>query len=470
VGHDNPLVESIIANVGKNAGDPNVPDFSATPHKGKVTVAFVEYGKRNGMSTEDYLAKIRDAVKGIPGATIVIDQEKGGPPTGKPINIELSGDNYEQLVSTSENLIKYLNQKAVAGIEELKSDVLKHKPEVLVKINREKANREGVSTGQIAMEIRTALFGKEISKFRDENDEYDIQLRFQEAQRKNIESLLNSKITYRDMNMGGRMRSIPLSAFTTIEYSDTYGGIKRKNQKRVVTVESNILGGFSNNQVVADIQKVLPDFPQPEGVVINMTGEQEDQAETQNFIGLALMMSIGIILLILVLQFNSISKPIIILTEIIFSIIGVFLGFYIFDMEVSIFMTGIGIVTLAGIVVRNGILLVEFTEVLEKQGMNTFDAIVLAGKTRMTPVLMTASATILGLVPLAIGLNIDFVTLFTEFNPHFFLGGDSVAFWGPLSWTLIFGLGFATFLTLVLVPAMYLLVEKLKARLKKKSI
>ncbi|HAR19266.1 MAG TPA: copper transporter, partial [Cytophagales bacterium] len=307
-------------------------------------------------------------------------------------------------------------------------------------------------------------------KFRDENDEYDIQLRFQEAQRKNIESLLNSKITYRDMNMGGRMRSIPLSAFTTIEYSDTYGGIKRKNQKRVVTVESNILGGFSNNQVVADIQKVLPDFPQPEGVVINMTGEQEDQAETQNFIGLALMMSIGIILLILVLQFNSISKPIIILTEIIFSIIGVFLGFYIFDMEVSIFMTGIGIVTLAGIVVRNGILLVEFTEVLEKQGMNTFDAIVLAGKTRMTPVLMTASATILGLVPLAIGLNIDFVTLFTEFNPHFFLGGDSVAFWGPLSWTLIFGLGFATFLTLVLVPAMYLLVEKLKARLKKKSI
>jgi multidrug efflux pump subunit AcrB len=470
VGQDNPLVESIIANVGKNAGDPNVPDFSATPHKGKVTVAFVEYGKRNGKSTEDYLAKIRDGVKGIPGATIVVDQEKGGPPTGKPINIELSGDNYEQLVSTSESLIKYLNQKAVAGIEELKSDVLKHKPEVLVKINREKANREGVSTGQIAMEIRTALFGKEISKFRDENDEYEIQLRFQEAQRKNIESLLNSKITYRDMNMGGRMRSIPLSAFTTIEYSDTYGGIKRKNQKRVVTVESNILGGFSNNQVVADIQKALPDFPQPEGVVIKMTGEQEDQAETQNFIGLALMMSIGIILLILVLQFNSISKPIIILTEIIFSIIGVFLGFYIFDMEVSIFMTGIGIVTLAGIVVRNGILLVEFTEVLEKQGMNTFDAIVLAGKTRMTPVLMTASATILGLVPLAIGLNIDFVTLFTEFNPHFFLGGDSVAFWGPLSWTLIFGLGFATFLTLVLVPAMYLLVEKLKVRLKKKSI
>ena len=465
VGENNPLVESIIANVGKNAGDPNVPDFAATPHKGKVTVAFVEFGHRNGKSTADYLDKIRNAVKGIPGATIIVDQEKGGPPTGKPINIEVSGDNFEVIIATSENLIKYINQKGVKGIEELKSDVQKHKPEILVKIDREKANREGVSTAQIAMEIRTALFGKEVSKFRDDNDEYEIQLRFKEDQRKDIESMLNSKITFRDMNMGGMMRSIPLSAFTSIEYSDTYGGIKRKNQKRIVNVESNILGGFANNDVVADIQKVLPDFPHSEEVTIKMTGEQEDQAETQNFIGLALIISIGIILLILVLQFNSISKPLIILTEILFSIIGVFLGFYIFNMEVSIFMTGIGVVTLAGIVVRNGILLVEFTEMLENQGMDTHQAIILAGRTRMTPVLMTAMATISGLVPLAIGLNIDFVTLFTDFEPHFFLGGDSVAFWGPLSWTLIFGLGFATFLTLILVPAMYLLVHKLKVKL-----
>ncbi len=465
IGNNNPLVESVIANVGKNAGDPNVPDFTVTPHKGKVTVAFVEFGHRNGKSTAEYLDKIRNSVKGIASATIIVDQEKGGPPTGKPINIEVSGDDYELIIATSEKLIKYINQKGVQGIEELKSDVQKHKPEISVKIDREKANREGVSTGQIAMEIRTALFGKEISKFRDDNDEYEIQLRFKEDQRKDIETLLNSKITFRDMNMGGRVRSIPLSAFTSIEYSDTYGGIKRKDQKRIVNVESNILGGFANNQVVADIQKVLPDFQQPAGVSIKMTGEQEDQAETQNFIGLAMLISICTIFLILVLQFNSISKPLIILTEILFSIIGVFLGFYIFDMEVSIFMTGIGVVTLAGIVVRNGILLVEFTEMLEKEGMDTFEAIVLAGRTRMTPVLMTASATILGLVPLAIGLNIDFVTLFTEFNPHFFLGGDSVAFWGPLSWTLIFGLGFATFLTLILVPAMYLLVDKLKVRL-----
>ncbi len=467
LGTKNSMVESVISNVGKNAGDPNVLDMSTTPHKGKVTVAFVEFSKRNGKSTAEYLSAFRKVVKGIPGATIIVDQEKGGPPTGKPVNIEVAGDDYDELIKTSEQLIRYLNEKGVGGIEELKSDVLKNNPEIVVEIDREKANREGVSTAQIALEIRTALFGKEISKYREDNDEYDIYLRFKEDQRKDIESLLNSKITYRDMNMGGVIRQIPFSSFAKVHYSNTYGGINRKNQKRVITVASNILAGFSNNQVVADIQKALPDFPAPESVSIKMTGEQEDQAETSNFIGTAMLISIGIILLILVLQFNSISKPLIILTEIFFSMIGVFLGFYIFDMEVSIFMTGIGIVALAGIVVRNGILMVEFTEVLEKQGMPTLEAIIHAGRTRMTPVLMTASATILGLVPLAVGLNIDFVTLFTDLNPHLFFGGDSVAFWGPLSWTMIFGLGFATFLTLILVPVMYLLVYKIKLRVYK---
>jgi multidrug efflux pump subunit AcrB len=196
-----------------------------------------------------------------------------------------------------------------------------------------------------------------------------------------------------------------------------------------------------------------------------MGGEQEEQKETGAFLGKALLVALGLIFLILVTQFNSISKPIIILSEILLSLIGVLLGFSIFKMEISIIMTGVGIVALAGIVVRNGILLVEFTEILLKQGMPLKTALVEAGRTRMTPVLLTATATILGLVPLAVGLNIDFVKLFSEGNPHIFFGGDSVAFWGPLSWTMIFGLGFATFLTLILVPVMLYLNEKLKEKI-----
>jgi multidrug efflux pump subunit AcrB len=465
LGSNNPLVESVIANVGKNAGDPSQPDFSSTPHKGRVSVAFVEFAKRNGKSTREYLDKIRDVVKGIPAATIIVDQEKHGPPTGKPINIEIAGDDYTELIATSEELVRFINEQGIQGIEELKSDVLKHKPEIVVDIDRDKASREGISTGQMAMEIRTALFGKEVSKFREDNDEYDITLRFQEDQRDDLDALMNLKITYRDMNMGGQLRSVPLSALATVRYEDTYGGIKRKNQKRLVTVASNVLSGYTANEVVSEIKKALPDFHAPQDVTIAMTGEQEDQKETSDFLGMAMLASIMIILLILVTQFNSVSKPVIIISEIVFSLIGVFLGFGVFQMNFSVVMTGIGIVALAGIVVRNGILLVEFTELLEKAGVSTYEAVIEAGRIRMTPVLMTASATILGLIPLAVGLNIDFVTLFTEFDPKIFFGGDNVAFWGPLSWTMIFGLGFATLLTLFLVPVMYLLVHKLKVKL-----
>jgi multidrug efflux pump subunit AcrB len=289
-------------------------------------------------------------------------------------------------------------------------------------------------------------------------------VRYNESQRNNIDALMNLKITYRDMNMGGMLRSVPLSSVAKLKYSQTYGGIKRKNQKRLVTLGSNVLTGYNANEVVDAVKKAVAKFNLPTTVTTDMTGEQEQQAETGAFLGNAMLISLGLIFLILVTQFNSISKPIIILSEIIFSIIGVLLGFSIFKMDMSILMTGIGIVALAGIVVRNGILLVEFTDILIDNGMEVKEAIIEAGKTRMTPVILTASATMLGLIPLAIGLNIDFVTLFTNGNPHIFFGGDSVAFWGPLSWTMIFGLLFATVLTLVLVPVMLLLSESIKKK------
>ncbi len=456
VGKNNPIVESIIANVAIGAGDPMAGDRAASPNKGKVTVAFVEFAKRNGESTAPYIDKVREAVKGLPGVEITVDKEQNGPPTGKPINIEISGDDFAVLGEVSNQLKRYLDSLQIAGIEELKSDLEASKPELVISVDRERAQREGISTAQIGSEIRAAVFGKEVSKFRDANDEIPIQLRYAEAQRSDVEKLINLRITFRDMNAGGAIRQIPLSSVAKIEYTNSYGSIKRKNQKRVVTISSNVLSGFTANEVVFNINKALVDFDAPEGYTIAMTGEQEEQAETGAFLSNAMLISIGLIFMILVLQFNSINKTLIILSEIVFSIIGVLLGFIITGMPISIVMTGIGVVALAGIVVKNGILIVEYIDVmLEKPGISLKEAIIQAGKIRMTPVMLTAFSTILGLIPLAVGLNIDFGTLFTELNPHIFFGGESVAFFGPLSWTIIFGLTFATFLTLVLVPLLY---------------
>jgi multidrug efflux pump subunit AcrB len=465
LGDNNPLVKSVITNVAVGANEAQ-DDRASYPNKAKVGVAFVKFAERNGQSTAIYLEKIREAVRGIPGVEISVDQEQNGPPVAKPINIEISGENFEELITTSVELKRYLDSLSIDGVEELKSDLQLNKPEVKIDIDRERANREGISTAQIGMALRNAVFGAEVSRFRDDNDDYPIMVRFQEDQRNNIEELKNLIITYRDMNMGGMVRQIPLSSVAEVKYTSTYAAIKRKNQKRVITLASNVISDFNPNEVVANIQREIDNFNRyPETVAINMTGEQEEQAETASFLGFAGLLALALIVLILILQFNSIGRTVIILSEIVFSIIGVLMGLAIFNMEISIVMTGVGIVALAGIVVRNGILLVEFMDILRAQGYSLHDAIVEAGRVRMTPVLLTATATILGMIPLAIGFNIDFVTMFTELDPKIYFGGDNVAFWGPLAWTIVFGLAFATFITLIIVPVMYEMSEQTKARL-----
>jgi multidrug efflux pump subunit AcrB len=352
----------------------------------------------------------------------------------------------------------------VAGIEELKMDVDLQNPEITISVDRQRAMIEGISTAQVGMEIRTALFGKEVSKLKDDEDEYKIQLRSNELQRQNLSDLLNMRITFRDFNTG-QIKQVPISAVAKIDLTSTYGSVKRKNLKRVITLYSNVLQsqGYTPTAVNAELGKVLANFRQkPDDVTISQTGEGEQQAEAGSFLFGALLVALGLILFILVLQFNSISKPIIILTEIIFSVIGVFLGFAISGMEVSVVMTGIGIVGLAGIVVKNGILVIEFADELRSRGMRTREAVIQAGKTRIIPVMLTAIAAILGLIPLAVGLNIDFIAMFEELNPHIFFGGDNARFWKPLSWTIIYGLVFAFFMTLIVVPAMYLMAERLR--------
>jgi multidrug efflux pump len=464
LGENNPIVESVIANVALGASEDQF-DRTTTSNKGKVGVAFVEFGRRNGVNTAEYMDKIREATKGyIPGAEIVVDQEQGGPPTPKPVSVEIRGDDFKQLIRVSSGVKRYLDSLNIAGVEELRSDLIVSKPEISIQVDRDRANREGISTAQIGSEFRTAILGKEATKFKDGEDEIPVTIRLKEDQRENINSVENLNITFRDMNMGGVLRSVPMSALADVKYTTTYGGVRRLDQERIVTISSNITKEFQPTQteVVNAVKSAIANYPTEEGLSVGFAGEDAEFIEAATFLGNSLLISIFIILLILMTQFNSIGKTLIIMTEVVFSIIGVFLGMALTGMDFSVIMAGVGIVALAGIVVRNGILLVEYTDILRAAGKNVHDAIVEAGRIRMTPVLLTATAAILGLIPLAIGFNIDFYTLFAEGNPKIYLGGDSVAFWGPLSWTIIFGLSFATFVTLIILPVMYLLGWQVK--------
>jgi len=460
-GKKNPVVESIISNVAVGANDPTSGDQSSHPELGRIQVSFIEYAERHGVATRPYLDSLRTTLKNIPGAQITVAQEQGGPPTDPPVNIEIASDDFDDLTKTASSLKNYLDSIQVPGVEELKMDVDLTNPEITLNIDREKANIEGLSTYQIGNEIRTAVFGHEVSKVKEGKDEYKIQLRDKEMDKASLTDLLNMNISFRSPT--GTIKTLPIGSFVNVDYTTTVGSVKRKKYKRVITLTSNILSGYTTTTVNQQLSNYIKQFThKPDDVSITQTGESAQQDETFAFLGQALLITLMLILLILVLQFNSISKPVIILTEIVFSIIGVLLGFAITGMNVSIVMTGIGIVGLAGIVVKNGILVIEFADELRARGLKTREAVIQAGKTRIIPVMLTAMAAILALIPLATGFNINFVTLFSNLSPHIYFGGDNTVFWKPLAWTIIFGLAFAFFMTLIMVPSMYLIAERLK--------
>ncbi len=464
LGANNPDVTSVITNVGLGAGDPQNPDKVATPFKSKVTVAFQRFADRKDPQTSKLLKKLQDEFKdGVAGADISVEKEANGPPVGKPINIEITGDDFEVLSALSQKVKIEIEKSGVKGVNELKSDLQLSKPEISLDIDREKMNREGISLGQVAVELRSALFGKEVSKFRDANDDAPIQLRLQEKYRTKVDDLMNLNISYMDFSTGS-FRQVPISSIATLRYTTSFNQINRKNQRRVATLSSDLAEGYSANQVVPDIEKIITNIDKPEGYDIVMTGEQEQQQETGDFLAKAFGIALALMIMIMVTQFNSLAKPLIITGSVLFSLIGVFFGNALFGMKVSVVMTGVGFFSLAGIVIRNGILLIEFIDELRARGKNVEDAIVEGGATRITPVILTAMSAILGLIPLAIGLNIDFETLFSEFNPHFYIGGDNVSFWGPLAWTMIYGLIVATFLTLLVVPSIYMLGVRVKSK------
>lgn len=457
IGRDNPDVESVVSNVAVNAGSDIWSRFTQDK-QAKVTVNFVEYKLRQGpKSTKDYLDELRAELKGIPGAQIRVDRDAMGPSTGMPINIEISGDDIEELIKISSRLEEFIKSLGIQGIEEFKSNMEVNKPEIILNVDRKKANQLGINTAQIGMMIRTSIYGTEVSKFKEGEDEYPIQVRLDKKYRKDIDVLL-SQILRVTSNDGGPPAEIPLSAVADVSYVSSYGGITRIDNKRVITLSSNVLSGYNANEIIRQINRSLPRFRLPEGYSIAFTGEQDFQREVGSYFVKALFIAMALIFLILVGQFNSLSKPAIIIMQIFFSFTGVFLGFSIFGIDISIMMTGMGIIAVAGIVVKNAIIIIDYTDKLIAESEDKLEAVIQGGATRLTPVILTALSTILGLLPLASGVNFNFQTLFTHLDPQFYLGGDNAAFWNPLAWTIIFGLAFATILTLVVVPAMYTII------------
>ena len=480
----NYMVESVVSQVGEGAGNPQTDGGSSAemPHKGKITASMREYKYRKGEDSEILRQKVQAALVGIyPGVLISVEKDANGPPTGAPINIELNGENYEELILTAERMRDYLNTQSISGIDELKIDVNKSKPGMQVLVDRKKAGELGVSAGQVGQQLRGAVFGNKAGIYKKDGEDYDIYVRFNKEDRYNKSAVFNQKITFRDPATG-KIKEIPVSAVARQTNSSGFSAIKHKDVKRVVTVYSALSPGETDaGAVVERIQNSMKSFSNlPEGIKIDYTGQIEEQNKQMTFLIGAFFTGLMLIFFILIFQFNSVSKPGIIMLAIFLSFIGVFGGLVISGAPFVIMMTMVGIISLAGIVVNNGVVLLDYTELLIQRRKiqdgvseaaylpltSLYETVVKAGKARLRPVLLTAITTILGLIPLAIGLNINFFTLFSEFDANIYMGGDNVVFWGPLAKTVIYGLLIATFLTLVVVPILFFLITKFKMRIK----
>jgi len=414
-------------------------------------------------------------VGNYPGVEIEVTKENMGPPTGKAINLEIIGPEFAELVFLADSIQATIKNSGIEGIEGLKMNISTDKPELIVNIDREKARRFGLSTAQIANDLRTGIYGFNATDYKVGEDEYPIMIRLKDEYRYSLSALENMTIAYTD---NGVTSHIPLSAVADFEYSSTFSSIRRKDLDRVVTLYSNVVQGYNPTKVNDEIKEVMATFDMPPGYQYEFTGEQEEQDESFTFLITSLVIAVSLIFLILVTQFNSVIRTIIIIITVLFSTIGVFGGLATFKMPFVIIMSGIGIISLAGIVVNNAIVLVDYTELLRKRRKNELgldedatlpindatECLVQAGKTRLRPVLLTAITTLLGLLPMAIGMNFDFGGFLHNWDPNFYIGGDQSKFWGPLAWTIIFGLTFSTFLTLIIVPVLFRLTSLAQLR------
>jgi len=467
------IIESIVTYVGKrtlNENDPRAIGMRDSPNRARININFFEFEKRNGINTIKVLEKLRNNIEKYPGVSITFGKDRKGPPVGGEISIEVTGTDFDILISQVEKMRKYINESNIPGIEKLGFDLSTRKPELLVDFDRDKLRRYGLSTGMLANELRTSLFGKEISKYKIGEDDYKIQLRLDDKYRYDIDALMNKNITFRNQG-NGRTYQVPVSSFASMKMSNTFSSVKRKDLDRVITISSSVISGYNPTEVNSKIDMVLKNLPLPNGYSYKFGGEQQEQEEEMAFLSNAFMIALFLVFIIIVAQFNKVITPLIIMSSIILSTIGVFLGLLIFNMDFVVVMTMIGVISLIGIVVNNAIVLIDFVELNRKRKLLSnnksklsLDEIKIcvskAGKTRLRPVILTALTTILGLMPLAIGMNFDFVSFFKLYEINFYLGGDNMIFFGPIAWAIIFGLSFATFLTLLVIPSMYLIQVK----------
>lgn len=480
---DERLIKSIISQVGEGTSDPaQGVSMGNTPHKARITVNFCEFQFRQRTKTSDILKKIQAGLKGTYNADIEITAAKNesGPPQGAPINIEVTGrGEYKELIAAAEEIKSHLDRKGIEGVEKLKLNVDANRPEIPITVDRDQIRKLNASTYKVGMAIRKSLLGQDVSTYTLDEESHDIVVRFDSDNRNDLNALLDQRLIFR--NNQGKLMNIPVrSVIENPTESTSYSAVVRKDQIPLVTITSNVTEGFNANEVVKVMKNEMASFEKEgnlkDGIKFRFAGQQDEQAKEMAFLSKALMVALFLVLLIIVSQFNSYSAPTVILLTVLLSLIGVFLGLVISGQNFVVIMTMIGIISLAGVVVNNAIVLIDYTNSLRKRkrienklgdnellsNEDLLECTIQGGKTRLRPVLLTAITTILGLIPLAIGFNIDFVGLFSSYEPNIFLGGDNNMFFAPMAWTIIYGLTFATFLTLIILPAVYLLSYKFK--------
>ena len=448
-----PDIEFMVTSSGTSD---NPFDFGGkgTSNKGQIALNFYEKALRN-QSSFITLEEVRQVVAEVPGGIIKVSKQQMGPPVGAPISIEIAGEDYDQLARLTAQVKKTIAD--IPNLIDLKDNYNTGKPEILIEVDREKAALLFMSTAQIAGTVRSAISGTEASKYRVGEDEYKIRVRLREDQRTSVDDLKNLNITF--MNKQGKLLSIPLVSVATIRQTTALMDIQRKDQKRVITITGDAQGRIAS-KVLEDVKVRLAGFSLPAGYLIKFTGEDEEQKKAAAFLQQAFIITLLLVFLVLVSEFNSIRVPFVIMLSVLLSLIGVLIGLMITLTPFSVIMTGVGVVALAGIVVKNAIVLLDFMKHLKEEGLSLEEALLQAGKTRLRPVFLTAGTTVLGILPLATGVDFDWRAF------HLVVGAESADFWRPLGVAIIFGLTVSTFLTLVIVPTFYALLEEWLLKLK----
>lgn len=434
-----PDMSQYVASVGASP-DPQASGASGggTPHRSRVIVDFLEREDRIQSSVET-VEMLRRRMVNLTGADVEIITPQPGPPTSAPVKIEIVGENFNVLSRLAEKTLALIQN--IPGLVDLKDDYDSGKPELKVEIDREQAAMLELNTAEIARAVRTAINGTKASQYRVGEEEYDIIVRFAETERSTFADLERVHIIHND-------ELISLTTLAQTRVGGGMGSIKRKDQERVLTIEGDVEGRLAND-VLLDVQGVLEDLDLPDGYSLRYVGENVEQEEATAFLSKAFFIALILITLVLVTQFNSVTMPFIIMMSVVLSLIGVLFGLIVTSTPFGIIMTGIGVISLAGVVVNNAIVLIDFIRKLRSRGLSRRDAIVQGGVTRLRPVLLTAITTILGLIPLTTGFSFNFMTMTLE------IGGESSQWWGPMGVAVIFGLTFATVLTLIVLPVMY---------------